>query len=166
VDRDKHIENLGAFELLRRRCRVIIASDASADPGYQFGDLGDLIRFARTDLGITIQAVDLDWLRPDVSTGLAGRHAVACEIDYGDGVPGTLLYVKAALTRKSRGISRPTTIAIRPSPINPRWTSMSTRINSKLIGCWVTRAAWSWLISSIRNGGPSVQRDCGGLGSI
>jgi hypothetical protein len=27
-----HIENLGVYELLRRRCKVIIAVDAEADP--------------------------------------------------------------------------------------------------------------------------------------
>ena len=32
-----HIENLGIYELLRRRCRVIIAVDAEADPQMAFG---------------------------------------------------------------------------------------------------------------------------------
>jgi hypothetical protein len=49
-----HLENLGAYELLKRRCRVIVAVDAEADPEMTFGSLVTLERFARIDLGIRI----------------------------------------------------------------------------------------------------------------
>jgi len=49
-----HIENLGVYELLRRRCAVIIAVDAEADPDFVFGSLVQLERFARIDLGTRI----------------------------------------------------------------------------------------------------------------
>src|SRR5262249_61957384 len=32
-----HIENLGLYELLRRRCKLIIAIDCEGDPGMSFG---------------------------------------------------------------------------------------------------------------------------------
>ncbi|MEK7667202.1 MAG: hypothetical protein AAB409_00975 [Gemmatimonadota bacterium] len=91
-----HIENLGVYELLRRRCRVIIASDASADPGGSFQDLGNVIRMARIDLGVQI-VLDLDPIR----RGLA--HAVVGKVLYPrrDGEEmdeGVLVYVKSALT--------------------------------------------------------------------
>ena len=35
-----HFENMGLFEMVLRRCRLIVASDAGADPDYQFEDLG------------------------------------------------------------------------------------------------------------------------------
>src|SRR5207302_2450654 len=35
-----HFENLGLFEMIRRRCRCIVVSDASYDPNHTFGDLG------------------------------------------------------------------------------------------------------------------------------
>jgi len=54
-----HIENLGVFELLRRRCRLIICMDAGADAGYTFDDLRNLIRRSRNELGIEIR------FRPD-----------------------------------------------------------------------------------------------------
>ena len=94
-----HIENLGVFELLRRKCRVIIASDAGADADYGFGDLADLTRMARVDLGVEIGSVDLEMLSPRESTGLSARHAVSGEIKYPckDG-RAHLIYVKAALT--------------------------------------------------------------------
>ena len=37
-----HIENLGVMELLRRKCKLIIAVDAGADPDYIFSDLENL----------------------------------------------------------------------------------------------------------------------------
>ena len=53
-----HIENLGLYELLRRRCKLIIAIDAEADPDMSFGSLVTLERYARIDFGVRI---DLPW---------------------------------------------------------------------------------------------------------
>jgi hypothetical protein len=49
-----HIENLGVYELLRRKCRLIIAVDGGADPNYEFADLENLTMRARNELGIEI----------------------------------------------------------------------------------------------------------------
>lgn len=46
-----HIENLGIYELLRRRCKLIIAVDAEADPQMRFGSFITLQIYARIDLG-------------------------------------------------------------------------------------------------------------------
>jgi predicted acylesterase/phospholipase RssA len=53
-----HLENLGIYELLRRRCKLIIAVDAEADPDMSFKSLVTLERYARIDFGIRI---DLPW---------------------------------------------------------------------------------------------------------
>lgn len=53
-----HIENLGLYELLRRRCKLIIAIDGEADPDMSFGSLVTLERYARIDFGLRI---DLPW---------------------------------------------------------------------------------------------------------
>ena len=50
-----HLENLGIYELLRRRCEVIIAGDAEADPTLDFPSLSALARYARIDLGVELQ---------------------------------------------------------------------------------------------------------------
>lgn len=50
-----HFENLGIYEMLRRRCRTIVAIDAGADPNFEFGDLGDAVRKARIDFGVEIE---------------------------------------------------------------------------------------------------------------
>lgn len=53
-----HIENLGLYELLRRRCKLIIAIDGEADPEMSFGSLIALERYARIDFSLRI---DLPW---------------------------------------------------------------------------------------------------------
>jgi hypothetical protein len=50
-----HFENLGLYEMIRRRCRYIVVSDAGADPGYAFGDLANAIRLVRIDFGVDIE---------------------------------------------------------------------------------------------------------------
>jgi hypothetical protein len=108
-----HIENLGVYELLRRRCRLIIAVDAEADPAHSFGSFIKLQRYARIDLGIRIE---MPWQAiRDVSTASMGKaqnvdlgnatdgvsegpHMALGTIDYGGGSTGYLLYVKSSLT--------------------------------------------------------------------
>ena len=107
-----HIENLGVYELLRRRCRVIIAIDAEADPYMNFRSFVEVQRFARIDLGVRI---DLPWDkireqaralngifdRDDMTAARAhgpAAHVAVGTIDYGAGARGVLVYVKACMT--------------------------------------------------------------------
>jgi hypothetical protein len=94
-----HIENLGVYELLRRRCRLIIAVDGEADPKMGFNGLGTLLRFARIDLGVTVtfgESRGLDALRE--GKGYSNAHWARGTITYGNGEQGTLLYLKSSLT--------------------------------------------------------------------
>jgi hypothetical protein len=50
-----HFENMGAYELVRRRMRRIVVVDAEADPEYTFEGLSNLVRKARLDFGAEIQ---------------------------------------------------------------------------------------------------------------
>jgi len=50
-----HIENLGVYELLRRKCRLIIAVDGGADPSFTFSDLENLTIRARNELGVDLR---------------------------------------------------------------------------------------------------------------
>jgi len=104
-----HIENLGIYELLRRRCRVIIAVDAEADPQMAFGAFNVLERYALIDLGVRI---DLPWQQiADMTkaTGKAidekgdcdkhrGPHVAVGEISYPGDRKGILIYIKSSLT--------------------------------------------------------------------
>ncbi|HRH86835.1 MAG TPA: hypothetical protein PLO41_08300, partial [Rubrivivax sp.] len=49
-----HFDNLGIYEMVRRRCRCIVAVDATCDGRYQWSDLLDTVRKIRVDLGIPI----------------------------------------------------------------------------------------------------------------
>lgn len=50
-----HFENLGLYEMVLRRCHLIVVSDAGADPKYSYEDLANAIRKIRVDLGISIE---------------------------------------------------------------------------------------------------------------
>jgi hypothetical protein len=108
-----HIENLGVYALLKRRCKLIIAIDAEADPRMGFGALLTLERYARIDFGAIIElpwqairdcalAADaaFDKARADSSSvpSELGPHCAAAEIQYGGKETGILLYVKASVT--------------------------------------------------------------------
>ncbi len=77
-----HIENLGVYELLRRRCRLILSVDAGADPLYDFADLEILTVRARNELGLSIEFreghIPEDVIRPKPSYGYSlERFAIA-----------------------------------------------------------------------------------------
>lgn len=91
-----HLENLGVYELLRRKCKFIIAIDGECDEAMVFPSLMRVIRFAKIDFGIDID-IDLNDLRLDAK-GLSKAHSAVGTIDYGSGQRGLLLYIKASLT--------------------------------------------------------------------
>lgn len=93
-----HVENLGLYELLRRRCKYIIVCDAEADPLMKFTSLAHVMRLARIDMGIQIDfGADLKKIRKDDS-GQSERHCAFGTIKYGPGETGELLYIKSSVT--------------------------------------------------------------------
>lgn len=112
-----HIENLGIYEMLRRRCKVIVAVDAEADPQMRFGSFIALQIYARIDLGVRID-LPVEGIRRTTlaamaagrrrkpedgedtgpAAGHAGPHIAIGRIHYGDNEFGTLVYVKASLS--------------------------------------------------------------------
>lgn len=96
-----HFENLGLYEMVLRRCRFIVVSDAGCDPTYSFEDLGNALRKIRVDLGIDIE-IDLDMVRPQSEQRFSRWHHAIGVIRY-DKVDkhapvGILVYIKASLT--------------------------------------------------------------------
>src|SRR5205807_2489956 len=75
-----HIENLGIYELLRRRCKFIIAVDGEADPKRTFGGLLKMTQYARIDLGVKIDP-DLGDLRLDAA-GNGRAHFGLAHVEY------------------------------------------------------------------------------------
>ena len=99
-----HFENLGIYELVRRRCRYIVACDAAGDPDLEFSDLGNAIEKCRTDFGVEI---DIN-LEPLEKKQTSKWHSVVGTIRYpatGETTEpclppftGTLVYLKPTLT--------------------------------------------------------------------
>jgi hypothetical protein len=112
-----HFENLGLYEMVLRRCRTIVVSDAGEDAGFSYEDLGNAIGKIRIDLGVPIrfqkiamrprtegEAFDLGALpTPPLPYFAVGRIGYSC-VDYletpgdlGPEADGLLIYVKASL---------------------------------------------------------------------
>jgi hypothetical protein len=91
-----HFENLGLYEMVRRRCRYIVVVDAGADPDAGFADLGNAVLKIRVDLD-----VEISFEPPIAITSRSNPtkpiHWFACgAIRYPEGENGELLYVKPA----------------------------------------------------------------------
>ncbi len=96
-----HFENLGIYELLRRRCRYIIVGDAGADPGATLADLGQAVQRARADLGAEID-IAADPLM-HVTHDMRKQAHLLGTVTYADGSRGEILYLKALL-RENLGV--------------------------------------------------------------
>jgi len=96
-----HFENLGIYELVRRRCRFIIACDAGCDPNSNFEDLGNAIRKCRIDLGVDIE-IDTRALQPLGDQRLSQHYCALGVLRYDRINPtagvGYILYIKAAMS--------------------------------------------------------------------
>ncbi len=91
-----HFENLAIYELIRRRCKLIVACDAEADLEMQFGGLGKMIRLCQTDFGAVID-LDVKSIRPQ-ENGYSRSHCAVGVIKYCTGEIGYLMYLKASMT--------------------------------------------------------------------
>jgi hypothetical protein len=114
-----HFENLGLYELIKRRCRYIVVCDADCDGSYAFGDLGNAIQKCREDVGVEITMATTN-LTPQKAPGASGDagaggangaspaanvskwHWAIGEIQYSlvdpNAEDGILVYLKASLT--------------------------------------------------------------------
>jgi hypothetical protein len=79
-----HFENLGLYEMIRRRCRCIVVSDAGCDPDYGFEDLGNAVRKIAIDLGVYITFDTLRQLKARSKDGsvIEGAYYAVGVIDY------------------------------------------------------------------------------------
>ncbi|HUR99015.1 MAG TPA: patatin-like phospholipase family protein [Pyrinomonadaceae bacterium] len=63
-----HFENLALYEMVLRRCKLIILSDGAADADFKFGEIANAIQKCKVDLGVEIEFVG--------SMNIRGRLAV------------------------------------------------------------------------------------------
>jgi hypothetical protein len=110
-----HFENLGLYEMVLRRCRLIVLSDAGEDPAYSFEDLSNALTKIHTDLGVPIEFTDqvpISKFDPKKARAagnkdqLGGKYCAIGIIRYssidlldsGEPAPdGTLIYLKPTL---------------------------------------------------------------------
>ena len=96
-----HFENMGLYELVKRRCGLIIVCDAEADDCYGFTGLGNAIRKCRIDLGIDIELNVSDIVPPELGKP-SKKHCAIGTIHYEavdkSAPTGTIIYFKASLT--------------------------------------------------------------------
>lgn len=99
-----HFENLGIYEMVARRCRLIIAVDASCDPKCEFGDLGTAIQRIWADFGVPVEFSDKEHpldMRAHGGAKWSGHPWAVAHLRYSVVNPrhedGILVYVKPGL---------------------------------------------------------------------
>ena len=101
------IDNLGVIELLRRRCKVILALDNTHDPAYDFHYLQNLVIRARQEMGVHIHLPEdaESTMRPSVIRGMSRKQFVLAPITLaadrpGPAYRGLFIYAKATLSEE------------------------------------------------------------------
>lgn len=102
-----HFENLAIYEMVLRRCHLIVISDGAADSKYEFNDLANAVRKVRIDLGIHIEFPDVPIYRKSPEKpGEGGCYWTIGLIRYSDidrrpdgrkVQDGILIYIKPAV---------------------------------------------------------------------
>lgn len=94
-----HFDNMGLYELIRRRCTYILLCDAEQDGQLTCEGLANAIRRCRIDFGVEID-LDLEKITKLDAGGFSSAHGVKGSITYmGDTTKkGVIVYVKACLT--------------------------------------------------------------------
>ncbi len=95
-----HFDNMGLYELVRRRCRYIILGDGEEDRLFTCEGLANAIRRCRVDFGVEI-TIDVTPIT-NRQAGYSRRHHAVGTIRYPDDLAGQpsgyLLYIKSSLT--------------------------------------------------------------------
>jgi hypothetical protein len=96
-----HFENLGVYELIRRRCRFIIVTDAGTDRVAASDNMATMLRLIRTDFGVRIE-LDASRMQLGDKSRLSAWHCCVGRIRYDEvdeeAVPGLMIYLQATLT--------------------------------------------------------------------
>jgi hypothetical protein len=106
-----HFENLGLYELIRRRLRLILLCDGTADPDYAFAGLHNALARIAADFGARVEfdkettlkrfMPSIDAIYPRGVRLSESAYAVA-QIIYSDGRTGHLVYLTTALCKDLR----------------------------------------------------------------
>jgi hypothetical protein len=94
-----HFENLGLYEVIRRRCHTIVVSDAGADPDCTLEDLGNAIRKIFIDLRVAIDFERIDVRKREPDSAHRGVYCAVGRVTYpeDDAKEGRIIYIKPGL---------------------------------------------------------------------
>lgn len=93
-----HFENLGVYELVRRRCSLILVCDAGQDGNFNFEDLAGVIEKCRTDFSVEIDLGSAEEIRPPSGSLYSEAHYAFGVVRYDARHTGAIVYLKASLT--------------------------------------------------------------------
>jgi hypothetical protein len=106
-----HFENLALYELIRRRLRLIVLCDGTADPDYAFADLQNALARTGADFGARVEfdkettlqrfMPSIDAIYPRDVRLSESAYAIG-QIIYADGSTGHLVYLTTALCKGLR----------------------------------------------------------------
>lgn len=153
-----HFENLGLYEMVRRRCRFIVISDAGCDPQCSFEDLGNAVRKIFIDFGVSIQFRKLEIRARQGSqsadTAAAGVRYAIGSISYpGSSRPGWLLYVKPTYHGTTEGVDVRSYAAGHPT--FPHESTTDQWFSESQLEAY--RALGAHIIEEICNGGAGLE---------
>src|SRR4029450_10302829 len=111
-----HFDNLGIYEMIRRRCRYILVVDADADEHFTFEDLARSVRFAAIDLDARIEFEPITMKSVHEATPNSPTFAIG-KITYAESpadaswliyIKPTYFYENAPVDVRSYGMVNPT----------------------------------------------------------
>ena len=111
-----HFENMGVYELVRRRLKLILVCDGGADPDFSFSDFQTTIRRIEDDFGARVNVDDnaspdqVLPTEPEVpayppGAKFAKQGYMTATISYADGTEGKLIYLKTTLIKDKKKIN-------------------------------------------------------------
>ncbi|MEO6734430.1 MAG: patatin-like phospholipase family protein [Ferruginibacter sp.] len=93
-----HFDNMGLYEMVRRRCRFIIVSDAEQDDKFTCEGFANAIRCCRIDFGAEID-INISKITNRDNSRSKEHYAVGVIRYSGDSTPnGILVYIKSSVT--------------------------------------------------------------------
>ncbi|MES2456789.1 MAG: patatin-like phospholipase family protein [Bacteroidota bacterium] len=95
-----HFDNMGIYELVRRKCRYIVLCDGEQDEEFSCEGLANAIRRCRIDFGVDIKMHNVEKITKRNPLGYSEQQFAWGEILYPEdaGNSGVLIYIKSSMT--------------------------------------------------------------------
>ena len=153
-----HFDNLGLYEMVRRRCRCIVVVDAGCDPDMKFEDLGNAVRKSYIDFGVNIDFRRIE-IQARQNPPVAGARFGLATISYPRSARNTatprtgwLLYIKPTYYCTTEGMDVRGYASDHPS--FPHESTTDQWFSESQLEAY--RALGAHIMEQICNGGPGL----------